>query len=97
MEEILFNTFWAFSSSLLHAIISPITCPFSNYLKMLYIFPHISKYFALFSSFSEKLANMPLLSRIGPDIKIEYNKAEVFWVAIKFFQKQQIFESNAFF
>ena len=40
---------------------------------------------------------MPLLSRIGPDIKIEYNKAEVFWVAINFFQKQQIFESNAFF
>ena len=59
---------------LLHAI----TCPFSKYCQILYIFAQIFKYFAFICSFFDifhpflpffwKIACMPLLSRIGPDI-----------------------------
>ena len=50
-----------------------ITCPFSNYFLVLYIFAQIFKYFALFcpffSSFFWKIACIPLLSRIGPPLR----------------------------
>ena len=45
-----------------------ITCPFSKYFQILYIFVQIFKYFALFHTFLPffwKIARMPLLSR-GP-------------------------------
>ena len=48
-----------------------VTCPFSKYFQILYIFAHISKYFALFNislPFFWKIAPMPLLSRINPDM-----------------------------
>ena len=47
-----------------------ITCPFSKYFQILYVFAKIFKYFALFALFCPffwKIACMPLLSRIGSD------------------------------
>ena len=47
-----------------------ITCPFSKYFQILYIFDQIFKFPSLFSTFlcpsPEKSLPMPLLSRIGP-------------------------------
>ena len=47
-----------------------ITCPFSKYIQILYIFAQIFKCFALFCPFLPflgKITWMPLPSRIGPD------------------------------
>ena len=65
----------AFSSNLLCAIITAITCPFSKYFQFLGIFAQVFKYFTFFDLFNIfcpvlpffwKIACMPLLFRIGP-------------------------------
>ena len=43
-----------------------------KYFPIFYIFSQIFKYVAFFCSFSEKIARMPLLSSIGPDIYYIY-------------------------
>ena len=50
-------------------------CPFSKCFQILYIFGEIFKYFAVLPFFW-KVAQMPLLSRIGPD----YNEREFYWL-----------------
>ena len=67
----------AFSAVYCVRLSHAITCPFSKYLQMLYIFAQILKYFALFCSFQTfpfwpficpfSKKRMPLLCRIGPD------------------------------
>ena len=52
-------------------LLHEITCRFSKYFQILYIFTQIFKYFALFQHFFVlflKTATMPLLSRISPGL-----------------------------
>ena len=70
-----------------------ITCPFSKYFQILYIFTQIFKYLALscliltfftcpFLPFSWKIACMSLLSRIGPASKTNGNLKDIRWTSL---------------
>ena len=56
-----------------------ITCPFSKYFQILYIFVQIFKYFAPFLPFFWNIARMPLVSRVGPVNIVNIRNISVWW------------------
>ena len=66
------NSYRAYSSSFMHAIVARmrllLSKIFSNYVHFCLNFQIFCPFLPLFCAFSEKIARVPLLSRIGPEL-----------------------------